>query len=426
VKPSFSDRIGPILFAISLAIIAMVYGTFASWRNWFPAPQIGLAHSTLLDISTNWKNDLALEPTRHLVAPGGANAGPERGLSGKPTGASAEGYILVAGLNENQDESFHVVHLYDREGNEIHRWPVHYALLDTKHKPQNVMLHGMEVLEDGSLILTFDGGSAIARIDACGKPMWTQNGAFHHSISRDGEGHILTLFNDGVAWLDEETGETLRTLDIMKDMITVDNGEQQAMFDIRTRTPEAPEEKIRYLEDPFHPNDAEPLRADMAEAFPMFEAGDVLISLRELNLVAVIEPETGRLKWWRHGPWFKQHDPDFAPDGTITVFDNGTGTGASKIRRIRPGGEEVVETLFSGSEEMPFYSWRRGKHQVLPDGNILLTEAEGGRVLEVTPEGKIAWERHMPWDAEQNLITTEARFVAQDFFNNGVPGCASG
>lgn len=268
----------------------MVYGIFASWWNWFPAPQIGLARHTLLDISSNWKNDLALEPTRHLVAPGGADAGPERGLVGKPTGVSAEGYILVAGLNENQDESFHVVRLYDREGNEIHRWPVHYDLFDTEHRPQNVMLHGMEVLEDGSLILAFDAGSAIARIDACGNPMWAQNGDFHHSITRDGEGQIVTLLNDGVAWLDEKTGEILHTLDIEKDMTTADNGDQRAIFDIRTRTPEEPGEKIRYLEDPFHPNDAEPLRADMAAAFPMFKAGDLLVSIRELNLVAVIEP----------------------------------------------------------------------------------------------------------------------------------------
>ncbi len=167
----------------------------------------------------------------------------------------------------------------------------------------------------------------------------------------------------------------------------------------------------------------------MASAFPMFEAGDVLISLRELNLVAVVDPESGRMKWWRHGPWFKQHDPDFEPDGTITVFDNGTGTGSSKIRRVRPVDGADVETVFAGSKEVPFYTWRRGKHQTLPDGNILLTEAEGGRVLEVTPEGELVWERHMVWNAEKNLIITEARFVPEDFFkdsfDSGVPDCVS-
>ncbi|QEM80752.1 arylsulfotransferase family protein [Halomonas binhaiensis] len=426
MKSSFSDRIGSIVFIVSLVVIAVIYGAFAAWRNWFPAPQVELAQRTLTDIAKNWKNDYGLEPTRHLVDPGGADTdtGPDRSESGK---FSADGYVLIAGLNENQDESFHVVRLFDNDGNEVFRWPVHYDKLDTEHEPQNVMLHGMEVMEDGSLILTFDAGNAIARIDACGEPMWVQNGAYHHSITRDGEGHIVTPFKDGVAWLDEDTGDVLKRLDIKEDMVPANGGMQQAMLDIRTRTPESASEKIRRLPDPFHINDAEPLRADMADAFPMFEAGDVLLSMRELNLITVVDPDTGRMKWWHYGPWFKQHDPDFEPDGTITVFDNATGSGATKIRQIRPSeqGREAVETVFTGSDQVPFYSWRRGKHQTLPDGNILLTEAEGGRVLEVSPQGELIWDKPMVWDEKNNLITTEARFVPKDFFTNGVPSCNS-
>lgn len=423
-KKSIGERLGPVLFVASLGVITLVYGTVATTRGWFPAPQIQLAQRTLMDISHNWKNDLALEPTRHLVKPGGGDVAADRGLEGKPSGTTKEGYVLVAGLNEDQDEAFHSVRLYDGEGNEVHRWPVHYDLLDDEHKPQNVMLHGMEVFEDGSLVLTFDAGNAIARIDACGKPMWTRKGSFHHSISRDGEGQLVTLLEEGIAWLDEDTGEITHQLDIVEDLAEYPGGDQRATFDIRTRTPDNTEQEVRYLMDPFHPNDAEPLRAEMADAFPMFEAGDVLISLRELNLVAVIDPQSGRMKWHRHGPWFKQHDPDFEPDGTISVFDNATGTGATRILSIRPG-EDSVETLFSGSDEQPFYSWRRGKHQLLDDGNILLTEAEGGRVMEVDGNGEPVWQRHMAWDAESNLIITEARFVPGDFFTNGVPSCSS-
>lgn len=414
---------GSVLFVVSIAIIAIIYGTVSSWWGWFPAPQIGLAHRTYLDIAENWRNDLALEPTRHLIKPGGANPGPDRGVSGAPAGAAAGGYIFVAGLSQHQDESFHSVTLYDGAGNEVHRWPIHYAQFDERLKPQNVMLHGMEVFEDGSVAVTFDSGDALARVDACGATMWKRNGAFHHTITRDGEGNLVTWEADAVTWLDEETGETVKKLDI-KDMIAVDGDAQKAMFDIRTRTPETADEDVRYLDDPFHPNDAEVLRADMADAFPMFDAGDVLFSLRELNLVAVADPDTGRLKWWRYGPWFKQHDPDFQPDGTITVYDNNTGTDSSRILKVRPG-EDEVETVFAGSDAVPFYSWRRGKHQYLPDGNVLLTEAEGGRVLEITPQGELVWERHMVWDEEHNLVATEAQFVPSDFFTNGPPRCPS-
>lgn len=423
MRQVISDRIGAALFVASIVTIAIIYGTVSSWWGWFPAPQIGLAHRTYLDIAENWRNDLALEPTRHLIKPGGANPGPDRDVSGPPAGAAADGYILVAGLSQHQDESFHSVTLYDGAGNEVHRWPIRYAQFDERLKPQNVMLHGMEVFEDGSVVVTFDSGDAIARVDACGATMWKVNGAFHHSITRDGEGHLVAWQGDIVTWLNEETGETVKTLGL-KDMLAVDDGAQRATFDIRTRTPDTADADVGYLEDPHHTNDVEALRADMADAFPMFEAGDVLISMREINLVAVVDPDSGRMKWWRHGPWFKQHDPDFQSDGTITVYDNATGTGKSRILRIRPG-EDEVETIFAGSDAVPFYSWRRGKHQYLPDGNILLTEAEGGRVLEITPEGEMVWERHMVWDDEHNLVATEARWVPADFFANDVPRCPS-
>jgi hypothetical protein len=157
----------------------------------------------------------------------------------------------------------------------------------------------------------------------------------------------------------------------------------------------------------------------------MFEAGDLLFSLRELNLVAVVDPQTGILRWSQHGPWLKQHDPDFHADGTITVFDNATGTGRSLIRRIDPQTGEM-STEFAGNEAQPFYTWRRGKHQYLPNGNLLLTNAEHGRVLEVGPEGRMVWTRDMVWDAASNLIITEARHIPEGFFEQGVPTCNDG
>lgn len=419
------DRIAAGGFVASLAVLAMLYGIVSSWWGWFPAPQVGFAHRTLLELQRNWRNDFALEPTRHLVRPGpeGASPSPERGLAIHQPDRLNPGHILIAGLNGDEDGSFHVVRLYDEAGEEIHRWPVRYERLDDTRPPQNVMLHGLEVFEDGSIAVAFDGGSAIARLDPCGEPVWQREGAFHHSIHRDGEGALVTWLGEAVAWIDEETGETLRLLDLHGDILDAAGGEQRGYFDLRTHTPENADEQMRYLDDPFHPNDAEPLTAAMAGAFPMFEAGDVMISLRELNMVAVVDPATGLMRWWRHGPWIKQHDPDFQADGTITVYDNGTGTDRSRIVRIDPA-DDAIATAFAGSGDVPFYSWRRGKHQYLPNGNVLLTEPERGRVLEVSPTGEPVWERHMPWDAERNLIVTEARHVPEDFFSGGPPSCA--
>lgn len=420
MKPPLSDRLNAAAFVLSVVVLSVFYGAVASVRGWFPAPQITLAHDTVVDLAQFWRNDFGFAPTRHLVP--AADGGPDRGYNRASGAEPTPGFVLVASPNDNRAESSHVVLMYDRNGEEVHRWPIRYDSFDDEMSPRNVVLHGMEVFEDGSLAVTFDMGNAIARIDACGAPIWVVNGYFHHSIRRDGEGVLVTWRGETIVRLDEDTGDELSALNIRRDIIPAAEGKQRGQLELRTVSLEMVGDRIVYVDDPFHPNDAEALRADMADAFPIFAAGDILFSLREINLVAVADPANGRLKWWRHGPWIKQHDPDFQPDGTITVFDNGTGTGRSLIRRVDPA-DDSLSVVFEGGDEVPFYSWRRGKHQVLPNGNILLTEAERGRVLEVDPAGRLVWERDIPWDEDRNLVVTEARHVPETYFEAGLPQC---
>lgn len=423
MKLSFSDSLARGIFILSLVLIAVTYGIVSSWWGWFPAPQIGAAHRTYVDVSQNWRNDIGLEPTRHLVAPNDrGTASPDRGYERRSGTERAQGHILIAGLSDDQDTSVFNVRLMDTDGNEVHRWPIFYENFDPDTPAQNVMLHGMEVFEDGSLVVTFDVGNAIARVDQCGQTMWSARGSFHHSITRDGAGGIWTWHGEDMMRLDAATGEQTFSLNLRDDIIAANDGEQRALFDIRVRMPEDSKGDTTYLDDPFHPNDIEMLRPEDADAFEMFEAGDLLFSLREPNLVAVVDPQTGVLRWWQHGPWFRQHDPDFEPDGTITVFDNATGSMRSRILRIDPR-DNSTTVDFEGTEAEPFYTWRRGKHQTLPNGNLLLTEAEHGRLLEVSADGEVLWTHDMVWDAEHNLIVTEARFVPEDFFTDGIPSC---
>lgn len=75
-------------------------------------------------------------------------------------------------------------------------------------------------------------------------------------------------------------------------------------------------------EDITHLNDVEPLDAAMVEEYPRFEAGDLLVPLRNLHLVFVFDPESGRVKWHASHPLIRQHDPDFLGDGWVGIFDN--------------------------------------------------------------------------------------------------------
>lgn len=415
------DRLLPVAFVAGVIVLATLYGIFAARWDWFPKPQVELAEYAIHDLSSHWKNDLELEPTRHLVdARRVGREADDPSFFMHQAEAAQPGFVMVAGLSPDQDQSVHAVTLYDDSGQRVHRWPVYYSLLDPEGlKPHNVMLHGMEVFPDGSLALSFDAGNVIARIDACGQPLWQTLGEFHHIVTADGEGGLWSWRNETLVKLDAATGEITHTLDLREDIMTVAGG-QYGVFAIRTV---GRIDGMDYAEDAFHANDVEPLPAELADAFPMFEPGDLLVSLRELNLVAVLDPEDGRLIWWRHGPWHKQHDPDFQPDGTITVYDNRMGLGQSRIMRIDPATNET-DVMFEGRDDTPFYSWQRGKHQVLPNGNILITESEYGRVFE-TRGDEVVWEREEVWDADRNLIITEARHVSQDFFEDDAFDCAA-
>ncbi|WP_171230488.1 hypothetical protein [Ruegeria sp. HKCCA4008] len=45
--------------------------------------------------------------------------------------------------------------------------------------------------------------------------------------------------------------------------------------------------------------------------------------MRNFNALAVLNKASGKIVWMQHGPWGQRHDPDIAPDGTVTVFDYG-------------------------------------------------------------------------------------------------------
>ena len=256
------------------------------------------------------------------------------------------------------------------------------------------MPHAFQVLHDGSVIVGFDGGDLMARIDACGKPVWTREGIFHHSMTVADDGSIWVWRAEGSHYaqyhyllnFDAETGATIREIGLIEDIIQR-LGPNAFVFGVR------PDYPFRHLRadpedrdsDLFHPNDVDVLSAALAPQFPLFEAGDLLLSFREISLVAVVAPDTAEMKWWNVGPWIKQHDPDFLPDGRISVYSNNTARRRSDILKIDPTTRAVSSDLYGGAAR--FYSAEMGSHQYQPNGNVLITVPGEGRVLLVSASG---------------------------------------
>jgi len=124
--------------------------------------------------------------------------------------------------------------------------------------------------------------------------------------------------------------------------------------------------------------------------------GDWLISIRELDLIGVLDAEKLQFVWsWGPGELNRQHHPTLLENGNILIFDNGPDRGFTRIVELDPLSKKIVWEYKSQPPER-FFSAKRGGCQRLPNGNILITESDRGHVFEVTSEGKIVWEFYNP------------------------------
>lgn len=369
------------------------------------------------DIQRNGLAYLGLRPSGHL-----APLRAEIFSSITPDLArAAPGVTLITGLFGNKLAA----RLYDRNGDMIYEWPndLFDLFADRKKYKFDALVHGDHLYPNGDLLVVIDH-VGMARIGACGDIVWKKRNGAHHSIDID-DGFIWAprggrtyddrrlaetpVRIDRIAKFDPATGEEVESFELAK--ILLDAGLEGIIKSNRLRP-----------EDAFHLNDVEILKKPMAAAFPMFAAGDIMLSGRNTNAIIVLDGKTHQVKWWRVGPMHGQHDPDFQPTGEITMLDNRTAAPASKKNNFMGGanGSRIIaidpatydyRELYVSDDRNKFYSAYRGKHQMLDNGNILIAESEAGRVFEATPDGDIAWMVVSKYDEKKvGWLTSATRY----------------
>lgn len=150
-----------------------------------------------------------------------------------------------------------------------------------------------------------------------------------------------------------------------------------------------------------------------------FTPGDIMVSIRNINAVVVFENESMAVKFISIGQVIRHHDPDFVDGDTISIFDNNNlqplvEDGQSRIVRVdAPSGELVV--TFTGTAARPFFTDIMGKHQLLDNGNLLITESRAGRALEISAQGKLVWEYNNVVRQDVVGLLSEAQRLDQRF-----------
>lgn len=306
--------------------------------------------------------------------------------------------------------------LIDRQGEVLHSWEVHpEEIFDPGHHRRNLVelpyapLHGTYLFPETGHVLVNVEYAGVVRLDACGEPLRGIAGGNHHKIHRDDDGSFWSPalsqgrkprsseYPDGFPNIDRNIYHGMVMNFGPADSIRTNINMLNVLYD-NDLGHYIVETGQHRLVDPLHINDVEPLPDTLADEYPLFEGGDLAISIRNLHLVLVMDPETRNVKWHRQGGMKYQHDPDFIGNGWIGIFDNNRDEdipedrrGPSRIIAVQPH-TDSLRTLFPTPESEPFYTGRKGKWQLLENGNMLLTESFAGRVVEVNPEGETVWE----------------------------------
>jgi hypothetical protein len=248
---------------------------------------------------------------------------------------------------------------------------------------------GLAVLGDGLVATNAHG--VLSAYDWCGKKRWeapwtphpdgvrrdydaVDGYDWHHDImALDGQLHSFR--GSAVMAVDGASGKIVSEIHAV-DLIRWGWRDGLSLFEARRRisdTRNLSQETLpaQFGQDPFHFNKVDVLGVELAHLYPEFEAGDMLISLRELNLIVVVRPSTERIVWWRYGLTSAQHDATFV-EGHIEVFDNNSFSIPPRPRIVRLDlGAHKAETVFDLS---------RWKMVMRYKGNF---ERRGDRLLTV-------------------------------------------
>ncbi|AUC56783.1 hypothetical protein CDO87_26280 (plasmid) [Sagittula sp. P11] len=299
------------------------------------------------------------------------------------------------------------------------------------------VVHGVDMLPDGSVVFTWDGvAGSLQRLDACGNRMWTSldtdDGAeYHHSVTLtedkqsmwtlDRQFTLSQVSSEDGSVMSRITAADIENANLEHDLFGPRMQRYFPPLGTNSRDPKASK-----FNDLYHANDVDPLPASLADRFPMFDAGDLLVSLRSLNLLFVVDPETAKIKWWRMGDTRRQHDPDWGLDGRITVLDNRMGQDHSVIRAIDPETYRS-EAVFDGADH-GIYTRVRGKHQILEDGTVFFASSQQGFAAEIGPDGTPVLEflnLKPDTDPQRTYTVTQYSWWPEDYLSTEYFECSS-
>ncbi len=271
-------------------------------------------------------------------------------------------------------------------------------------REQEADLFHVEELPDASILAIFND-YGLARVSWDGKMQWFFQARFHHDSAMRSDGNILALARKPSAF--SHRGVQGKALADVVLLISPDGKLLQEFNLLDLFLPKLPLQALQrskyYTEthqgdpkafkndspaDVLHTNSLEILHRDIPG---VARAGDILVSLRTRNAIAIVNASFTKVLWYYDEELDHQHDATQARDGMILLFDNGERRKWSRILKIDPRSNHI-DWEYGRAREQRFFTFKRGGVQELPNGNYLITVAFPGTLLEVSPDKRIIWK----------------------------------
>jgi len=314
------------------------------------------------------------------------------------------------------------VYLVDVSGAVVHAWSTEPWRVPGSFKkvyhPSPNFIRKCRLLPNGDLLAIFDG-IGLMKLDKDSEVVWKVRNRAHHHLEILNDGRILVLRHNPrvIPWMSADEI-------VVDDVVALLDADGRPIESVSTTEAilNSPDHRDKFKRrakqtgDVLHTNAVQRIDESLALKVPGFQAGNWVVTSPRLRTVMTINPSTWSVEWAHQGTVRSQHDARLLPNGNLLVFDNqGAAPHSRAIEFTVP--DMKPEWVFIGSEAEPFYTASAGTCQRLPNGNTLITETEGGRVIEVTKQREVVWEFVNPNATDGGKVASifEMEWIAPDY-----------
>jgi Arylsulfotransferase (ASST) len=316
--------------------------------------------------------------------------------------------------------------LLDMGGNVVHEWQLPFsrawpkpAHVRNPFADERIHWFRCHAYANGDLLAVYHAdndtpyGYGLAKMDKDSNVLWTYDANAHHDLDVDADGRIYTLTQKIVS--EPPAGMSALAVPYIADYLSVLSPEGRELIEpiplveafrdspyaqllalSAKRKPDGPGPAVTFATlgdagDVLHANSVRVVRQAPTANGPTIKPGQVVISLRTLHSVAVVDTNSRTVVWATAGLWRNQHDAEFLENGHLLLYDNTGSLSGPRVLEYDP----VTQAYpwFSGGESPDgLGGLARGMKQRLANGNTLIVDPDGGRLLEVTGDHNLVWE----------------------------------